>query len=160
MEQTSQNTFIKILVAVVVLALILVGVVYFVKSKNSTEEAGNTPVSEETTDTMRITAQHQFKNGTHTVAGEVMLPSPCHSLSTTVGNVAANATEATIAFKVNQPTGDGVCAQVLTPARFRVEFKAAQRAEIKATWNGKPAILNLVPVAAGADVNTPVFIKG
>ena len=41
------------------------------------------------------------------------------------------------------------------------DFTASEKATIKATWNGKPAILNLIPADPNEDLNNfELYIKG
>ncbi len=113
----------------------------------------------EETETMRIDAKHQFKNGTHIVAGQVNLPTPCYVLDAKASVAESAPEQVTIAFTAS--TSAEQCAQVVTPERFKVQFSASAEAKIKATWNGKPAILNLIPAGADEDLtNFELFIKG
>ncbi len=104
----------------------------------------------------RITAKHQFKNGTHIIAGEANSPTPCDLLSV---NAVAGTNPVAINF-ISQNSGE-MCAQVLTTNKFKVEFQAPENATFKATWNGQPVELNLIPAGADEDLtNFEVFIKG
>lgn len=107
----------------------------------------------------RITAKHQFKNGTHIIAGELNQPTPCYVLSTDARVAESYPEQVTIAF-TSKTSGD-ICAQVITADRFKVEFAASENAVIKATWNGNPVELNLIPAGANENLdNFDVFIKG
>jgi len=107
----------------------------------------------------RITAKHQYKNGTHIIAGEINLPTPCHILTSEVRIAESYPEQVTIAFAYKSSAE--MCAEVITPARFKVEFKAAEKASINATLNGKAVILNLIPAGPNEDLNDfELFIKG
>ncbi len=119
----------------------------------------------EDTEAMRIDAKHQFKNGLpaqtgkHIVAGSVNMPTACYTLTTQATVAESMPEQVTIAFTTS--TSGDICAQVITAERFKVDFTASENAQIKATWNGKPAILNLIPAGADEDLtNFEVFIKG
>lgn len=161
---TSQKRFIQFAVGLIVLALIVFGLVYWYRSQGpapvaqAPEQGAVVPQEPEATP-MRITAKHQFKNGLHIVAGEVDVPTPCHTLTTNAITPAGSQSQVVINF--NSITQGGICAQVITPMRFRVDFDAPENAQISATWNGKPAILNIIPVGANEDLtNFEIFFKG
>jgi hypothetical protein len=106
-----------------------------------------------------ITAKHQYQNGGHIVAGEVNLPTPCHILTTDVKVAESFPEQVTIDFV--STTNADMCAQVVTPVRFKVDFKASEQAVIKATWNGQPVVLNLVSVSADENLeNFQIYMKG
>ena len=108
-----------------------------------------------------INAKHQLKNGIHTIAGEIDLPTPCYLLETSSFVEVREPEEdlATVLFTtVNE---SDVCAQVITSARFKVVFGAGENAEIFATWNGKPVLFNLIKVSPEEDLDLfELFIKG
>ena len=57
-------------------------------------------------------------------------------------------------------TGE-VCAQVVTPARFKVSVGADKNAKLSATFNGQPVTLNLIEAAPGENLdNFELYIKG
>ncbi len=108
----------------------------------------------------RVDAKHFFKDGVHTVAGEIMMPTPCDLLEADPVIQEGTPERVTIAFSVINNTS-GVCAQVQTPQRFKTSFNASEGAFISATFKGEPVILNLVD--AGPDENPDdfeLFIKG
>lgn len=164
--ETSQNWFVKILIAIVVLAVIVVGLIYFVRADkapplvvDNTNNSNFEVPAENTGSAMNIIAKHQFRNGEHILAGEIGLPTPCHILSTNLGSVSPDSKKVVINFV--SATKSEACAQVITQARFKVEFEASADAEIRATWNGRPATLNLFPVGANEDLKDfDLFIKG
>jgi hypothetical protein len=109
----------------------------------------------------RITAQHQYRAGMHTVAGEVDLPTPCYLLETNavVRVEEPDPDEAIIQFSTVDQSE--ICAQVITPVRFKESFAASEDATITATWNGTEVPINVIEV--GPDENLDdfeLFIKG
>ncbi len=151
---------------IVIIILIIVGVTLYWQfgRSNDVKSNANVPVSnaDKKADAgvpSLITAAHQFKNGKHIIAGEVDLPTPCHILTTDAMVAESMPEQVTIAFKSESKDAE-ICAQVITPERFKVEFMASKDAVIKATWNGQPAELNLVPVGPNEDLeNFELFIK-
>lgn len=155
----------KIITSAIVILLILAGSFYFLAPDSLKfwgDQTANTidSVKDNNSDTTipaheRITAKHQYKNGAHTIAGEVNMPTPCYILNVSSRNVNG---EVIIDF-VSETNGD-VCAQVVTTERFKVDFNAGENVVIKATWNGQPVELNLIPAGADKDLtNFEIFVK-
>lgn len=145
----------------VIVVLLLLGWLFFwrgnVEAPSVSEE---TPGEQTEQEQMLITAKHQYIDGKHIVAGEVNVPTPCHILQTDA-NVSTGATPDQAIIDFTATTQADTCAQVLTPARFKVEFDADENADIKATWNGMPARLNLIPVDSDESlVDFEIYIKG
>ena|SRR3989344_5591656 len=129
--------------------------------QNQTAAVGDSDTSNESSEPAHetITAKHQFKDGKHIIAGDVNMPTPCHILTTSAQVAESFPEQVTIQF-VSRTSGEA-CAQVITPARFKVEFTASENATIKATWNGAPVSLNLIPALPTDDLdNFELFIKG
>ena len=116
----------------------------FQNTATTTATSTKTPPAHEA-----ITAKHQFKAGKHILTGEVNLAAVCYSLTTNTQIAESYPEQVTINFITTKKPGD-VCAQVISPAQFKVEFSASEKASIKATWNGEPVELKLVPVASDA----------
>lgn len=165
-----KSTF--IILGILVVAIIVFVVISFEKSSLDTADMGNTAsttawentpaekpdeiiISQKTV----VTAKHAYTNGTHTVAGEVPLPTPCHILEAEA-KVSADAKTVVVAL-VSSIKTDEVCAQVITPARFKVTAKAAKNAHITATLNGQEITLNLIEAGANENLdNFELYIKG
>ncbi|MEK7585298.1 MAG: hypothetical protein AAB455_02205 [Patescibacteria group bacterium] len=157
------------IIGVIILVLFL-GLIYYVYAPDSWRFWGQTASVLDATNNQdsgsetqapheTITAKHQFKDGAHIVAGEATSPTPCDILSTSAIVAESFPEQVTIAF-TSQTTGE-VCAQVITSNRFKVEFQASERATIKATWNGQPVELNLIPTTTNEDLGEfELFIKG
>ncbi len=154
-----------IIVAIVLFILIIIGMFVFAYLKKSEiENTGVTPVVEEPVagpydSITRIDAKHFFIDGTHTLVGEVAMPTACDLLNW--DSVVAESMPEQVAINFDVINTSDSCAQVVTNQRFKVEFQASQGASMRATFEGRPVELNLIP--AGSD-ETPddfeLFIKG
>lgn len=157
----------KAVVAVIIFALIIVGMFLFAYLKRSeittptNDQTTNVPVTPSTPydSITRIDAKHFFINGEHTLVGEITMPTPCDLLNWTSRVAESSPEQVMVNFDV--VNNAEVCTQVQTQQRFKVTFKAGEDAVIKATLEGRAVELNLIPPAAG---ETPedfeLFIKG
>lgn len=154
----------KISIALVVISILLVGGFFYYFAPDSMrfwEGQTAAPITANQNEPKHdpINAKHQYKNGTHVVAGTVNMPTACYVLNTNAVIAESYPEQITINF-VATTSGD-VCAQVITGERFKVDFKAAGDASIKATWNGQPVDLNLIPASSDEDLNDfELYIKG
>jgi len=107
----------------------------------------------------RIDAKHFYIDGVHTLAGEILMPTPCDLLEHEVVVRESYPEQVSVGFTVINNAD--ICAQVVTPQRFLVSFSGAAEASIDATLQGRNVILNLIPAAEG---ETPddfeLYIKG
>lgn len=142
----------------VIIAFVVLGALIYYTIRYDSQPAEPTPpppVAQHET----INAKHQYKDGRHIIAGEANVPTPCHILATDALVAESMPEQVTVRF-IASSSADA-CAQVLTPARFKVEFQASEKAIIKATWNGDPVELNLIPAGPGEDLDEfELFIKG
>lgn len=153
----------RALIAAAVLFVLIVGGMFAFASwqRSALEEPRPEPpvVPEEPVATHRIDAKHFYDGTTHTLVGEVLMPTPCDLLEAEAIVRESLPEQVTIAFTVINNAE--ACAQVVTPQRFRVDFDASESAVLEATWKGEPALLNLIE--AGPE-ETPedfeLFIKG
>jgi hypothetical protein len=156
----------NIVAAVVVLVLIIVGMFVFAYlKKNEMNEAENIPpVANEDVDgpyanISRIDAKHFYEEPTHTIAGEILMPTPCDLLNWTTRIQESSPESVIVDFDIVNHSE--MCTQVVTPQRFKVSFDASEGANIRATLEGRNVELNLVPALPG---ETPddfeLFIKG
>lgn len=154
------------IVAFSTLALIIVGMFVFTYLKKSelAEAPAVTPPSDMRegpyAGITRIDAKHFFIPPTHTLAGEIMMPTPCDLLDYSDVRIQESSPETVIVnFKVVNHTE--TCVQTVTPQRFMVTFDAHKDATIKATFEGRPVELNLIPSADGeTPANFELFMKG
>lgn len=152
--------------AVAVLVLIIVGMfvfMYLKKAEIEEQSMTTTPVVTESDSPYagitRIDAKHFFSNPKHTVVGEILMPTPCDLLNWDTRIQESSPEIVTIDFNVINHAD--TCAQVVTPQRFSVSFDADEGAAIRATLEGRPLEVNLIPALPG---ETPedfeIFIKG
>ncbi len=158
----------NIKVAVLILLLIVVGMFIFAYLKkqelqesptppvtNQTEEQGNDPYAYIT----RIDAKHFFIDGTHTLVGEIQMPTPCDLLNWDTRVAESMPEMATVAFSVINRSE--TCAQVVTMQRFKISFEASESAAISALFNERKVELNLIPALPGETPESyELFIKG
>jgi hypothetical protein len=131
-----------------ILLLISVALMFWYASTKRTELSRDTTVTTPTTtapsgdvEDMRINAIHFYQNGTHTLAGERLMKTPCDLLvaSTTL----RESLPESITLALSIVNNDTTCIQKPTVQRFRVDVKASKDANWDATINGKEALLNL-----------------
>lgn len=156
----------NLIIWLVVLFVVIVGgmfaYAYFASQDVANQPALEEQMEEETTPydhITRVDAKHFFIDGTHSVVGEVVMPTPCDLLEADATVAESMPEQVTINFNVINTAE--TCAQVETSQRFRVDFEASENAEIDAQFMGRNLELNLVPPAEG---ETPddfeLFIKG
>lgn len=107
----------------------------------------------------RIDGVHYFIDGTHTVVGELVMPTPCDLLE--VDAVVAESMPEQINLQFSVLNTALSCAQMLTPQRYSVSVDASEDATLSATWHGTAVPLNLIPAPPGATPDEfEVFLKG
>lgn len=151
-----------------VLVLLVIGMFGYAYIKtqdleNNTVRTSSDDTREPDADTYgitRIDATHFFRDGTHTIVGELLMPTPCDLLTTDVSIAESFPEQVTVLFDVIN-NSEGLCAQVITPQRFRVSFDASRDATIGATFRGENVIVNLIAAPEGEDPDDfELFIKG
>jgi hypothetical protein len=157
---TSKKVIIWILVLV---AVALIGGGFYYSSK--VKKADNSTVKEEVVSedgsdlAMTINTKHQYKNGMHTLVGEMDMPTPCHLLESIATKDAVQPNKFAIAF-TSTFKGEQ-CAQVVTPMRFKVSFEGPKDIELSATLDGKKVLFNLFEVKPEENIDTfEIYIKG
>lgn len=107
----------------------------------------------------RIEVKRFYENGTHTLVGEVTLPTPCHDLS--VDTLIRESMPEQVSINLTTETTAEMCAQVLTNRRFQVEVAVDRMASFNANLNGVPVELNIVEALPGETLdNIEDFFKG
>ena len=128
-------------------------------SLDSADQGDQEPVSDRFSNIERIDAKHYFIDGTHTLVGELTLPTPCDLLEHEVIVAESYPEQISIVFSVLNNSDS--CAQVLTTQRFMIEVSASEQASFAARFEGRQVDLNLIPAAEG---ETPdefeLYIKG
>ncbi len=136
----------------------------YMKKKEITQPPQDTPVAVTPDNSAyagitRIDAKHFFINGTHTLVGEILMPTPCDLLNWTSSIAESMPEKVSVDFAVVNDSE--MCAQVVTPQRFKVSFTASEKASITATFMGRPVELNLIPGEKGETPDSfELFIKG
>jgi len=95
----------------------------------------------------------------YTLVGEILMPTPCDLLvaESELNENLENTTNINFSIINNAD----VCAQVITPARFKVETTGNEEMAFKAYLAGREVRLNLVPAGAGETPDSyEIFIKG
>lgn len=117
------------------------------------------PQSEHTYGITQIDGVHYDIDGTHTVHGEVLMPTPCDLLQ--VDTLVRESFPEQIILEFSVINESETCAQVITPQRYMVEVQASSEATFQATFNGSPITLNLIPAPEGTTPDEfELFIKG
>lgn len=132
----------------VLIAIIAAGVYFFVgdlsdvpvkdvvrNTDTSTDVASSTLHDERQDTSEYVRVEHTYTNGTHTLTGEINLPTPCHTLTNSVMIAESFPEQVTVQFLTT--TESEMCIQVVTPEPFSVSFKASQQASIRLTLNGE-----------------------
>lgn len=151
----------KAVLFVVVLVLIAIGLFAYtlVSAPTDTPEDDTLNQAPRTQEEQQIiSAKHQFRDGTHTIAGTVELPTACYTLVVEPFFTKPNE-QVQLRFISAVKDTDG-CADVTVQTPFTVTFDAPESVSISALWNGAPARLNLVPVAPGESIDDDLYFKG
>ena len=156
-----------ITIAIALFLLIVAGMFLFAYlKKNEIQTVKPTPAETQTTTTLgpydyidRVDAKHFYIDGVHTLAGELIMPTPCDLLTATSSADLAHPNVVTVDFDViNQ---SDTCAQVRTSQRFKVAFTASSSVHMQAYFKGRPITLNLIPAAEGESPDDfELYIKG
>lgn len=141
-----------VVAAIVIFMLIIAGMFIFAFLKRSEiadpgTQNQQTPVSSPYDSITRVDAKHYYIDGTHTLVGEFLMPTPCDLLNWDTRIAESMPEQVTVAFTV--VNNSDMCAQVVTPQMFSVSFDASANASIKAMLNDRPLELNLIPAAPG-----------
>ena len=146
-------------VLAIIIVLIIGGAYYYSQSTAPTAPSNSTATTTDKTRPELITAKHQFKNGAHIIAGETSLPTICDLLNQNV--LVAKSLPEQVTLEFTTTNQDPNCLERVTPVRFRFDINADEHADFKATWNGAPVQLNLIPVGPDEDLsNFEVELKG
>lgn len=155
----------NIVAAVVVLGLIISGMFVFAYLKKAELNETPAPAPALNQDTApfagitRIDAKHFYDGKTHTVVGEMSMPTPCDLLNWST-RIQESMPE-TVIIDFDVINNADVCAQVITQQRFFVQFDASENANIRATLEGNELEVNLIPAAPGErPEDFELFIKG
>lgn len=156
----------SIILIVVLFALIVAGMFIFAHLKKGEIQVVPTTVLDEPVsepipypEITRVDAKHYLIDGTHTLVGELTMPTPCDLLQGEAVVMESYPEQVLVDFTVinNAET----CTQVLTAQRFKVEFTASNEAMISARFMERDIELNLIPAPDGElPEDFEMFIKG
>lgn len=154
-------------IAIVIFALIVVGMFTFAYLKKGELEDVNPQQKEDQAvlaevkyaAITRVDAKHYLIDGVHTLVGEILMPTPCDLLESSVSVAESFPEQVMIDFSVINNAE--FCAQVITPQRFKVTATVSPDATFSARFMGRSIDLNLIPAAAGEmPEDFELFIKG
>lgn len=149
----------KIIITVVALVIALFVIVYgyeFVFNKPIIESP---TVDEYQAPAQKVEVKEQQKGSMYTFAGELDLPTPCHSLTTKVNKIS----DTTYQIEINTvaPAADVMCAQVITPKPYKVSFEAGENITVTVLLDGVEYETNRFLIPDGANIDTfKLEIKG
>lgn len=157
------RTAMMLVALLVVVALGVFGYTFFVQQGSEevyVSEGTTAPAADEQEAVELVTAKYQYRDGIHTIAGTIDLPTPCHLLEVEPFFVGEDRMNVELRFTRSLAQNTD-CVQVTTPQPFKVTFEAPEGVNISATLNGVPVTLNIVTVPEGEDLdNFDAFIKG
>lgn len=107
-----------------------------------------------------ITAKHRYAENMHTIAGMVSVPTPCHSVTVEPFFVPSEGATTTVELRFTTVLEGSDCPALVSDAPFRVTFEGPEYADLRATWNGAPARLNLIPASPDESLEMEYFFKG
>lgn len=155
----------RALVVAAGLFIVIIGSMFgyaYMKRAQLAEQAMTPPIDlpSQTEEAVRVNAVHFFADGKHTVVGDIMMQTPCDLLQSDA--VVRESSPEQVGITLTTVNNADVCAQVLTLQRFRVDFTASKEAQISATLNGKPAVLNLKDAEPGQEPDKleDLYFKG
>lgn len=152
--------------SVAVLALVVVGMFTFAYLKRAEIRDAEAPAPMPTVESdspyagiTRIDAKHFFDGKTHTIVGEIPMPTPCDLLNWSTRIQESMPETVIVDFDVVNESE--MCTQVVTPQRFKVSFDASEGAVIKAMLEGRAIEVNPIPALQGESPDDfEIFIKG
>jgi len=150
-----------------ILILIVVGMFVFTFIKK--QEISNTdhtlpPIAEEQRPSKyeyisEITAKHFYTDGTHTLIGEIDMPTPCDLLESEVLILESYPEQVIIDFHV--VNHNDMCTQVITPQRFQERISVSENATFQARFEGEEVEFNLIPPIEGESLDDfELYIEG
>lgn len=162
MNYRLNNTAIAVLVLLILGALTVFTFTLLQPEPSSPEEVAP-QATDVTTDIARddiiVSAKQQYQDGTHTIAGTVTVPTPCHGVTAEPFLVESGSSTVAEIRLTTVLEGDD-CPSVSSDTTFRVIFDAPEEIEVRAVWDGDPVRLNLLPVAEGEVLDETFFFKG
>jgi hypothetical protein len=82
----------------------------------------------------KVEIKEQYKDSMYTFAGSIDVPTPCHSLTTTLNKLSDVQYE--IQIRTIDPPEDVVCAQVITSKPYKISFEGLEDIEVTINIDG------------------------
>ena len=121
----------------VIILLVVVGVTFFAVRTGKESPPKFTNTKEVVIPT--VTLKDSYKKGTHTYAGSLSVPTPCHTVSATIA--VTPGTPDAVRIDVTAPPDEGMCVQLVTTKTFSLTAKAGSDATVGVYVNGTLAPL-------------------
>jgi hypothetical protein len=151
----------KRIIIIIVLAVVLLAISLFVQKFNS--EKLEAPVIQDETveeNIMPITVRHQYKDGIHTIVGDLSLPTPCHSYNAVIEDTEDDAVK-NILVEYKEPEDGTGCVSVIEDVTFRVSTEGPEDLKFNIFVNGEERRLNMFDLSPDVDIDEfELFIKG
>lgn len=141
----------KIVSIVIGIIIVILGIVLI--SNNDSEVIINEGENSTEESMERLSVQHKYDNGKHTLHGVIAAPTPCHKVDITSENDGDDTV-----VDITLTEGEDVCTQVITNQPFFYSFEAEEGANILATYNGQPIELNILTVEEGDSFDMADFM--
>lgn len=153
------------IISIIIFLLVIAGMFGYASYKKQQMAPAEEVVPEEVVETTpydhitRVDAKHFFIDGTHTLVGEITMPTPCDLL--THEEMIAESFPEQVSINFDVINNAEFCAEMETAQRFIVSVDVSEEASFRAFLKGRELELNLIPAAEG---ETPdefeLFIKG
>ncbi len=128
------DMYTRAVLGIVVIAGIVLGIFFFWPGEKSSSDDvvvdDNLPAVEEES----YEIEHDFDDGTHTISGAVMLPTPCHELNENI-RIAESFPEQVFIDLTTVDTG-GICIQVIDERAFSIDVEVDVAASFALTFDG------------------------
>jgi len=99
---------------------------------------------------VKISVQHDFKDGKHIIHGLIEAPTPCHKLSVTSQRAIGIGDEANeVAIDITLTDTARGCVMAVEDKPFFYSFEAPEDVRLIATYNGEPALLDIIELEEG-----------
>lgn len=83
-----------------------------------------------------LTIYHSVLGEEHFYRGTIDLPTPCHTLTSSVTVSGGKSRAALIALRIEEPPQGAACAQTLDPQQFKVSLSSREVPTVTLTFNG------------------------
>jgi hypothetical protein len=141
----------RIITIIIGIIIIIIGIVVLATDKDSHDELDKYDTDAQFME--RLSVQHAYRDGKHTIYGSIASPTPCHTLEIDSRNE-----ENDVYIDMVLREEESICDNILTSKPFIYSFEASEDANFIATYNGNDVILNILEIKEGEDVDLDKFI--